>query len=112
VKLRELEITRLSGELVQEGMSYEEIRQAGKEKDASILELQQAAEVTRAALKTEKKQVQGELPFPPLTRWLDLFRIRSQSDLCLGLRALECLLGTQRPKHRSYRRPTTLPNRS
>jgi hypothetical protein len=50
LKLRDLEITRLSGELVQEGLSYEELRQASEEKDGSILELQQAAEATRAAL--------------------------------------------------------------
>jgi hypothetical protein len=36
-------------------VSYEDHRQAGEEKDASILELQQAAEAARAALKTEKK---------------------------------------------------------
>jgi hypothetical protein len=40
LKLRGLEITRLSGELVQEGVSYEELRQARDEKDAIILELQ------------------------------------------------------------------------
>jgi hypothetical protein len=71
LNLWDLEITLLSGELVQEGVSYEELRQADEEKDTSILELQQAAEAARAALETEKKQVQGELPFPPLTRWLD-----------------------------------------
>jgi hypothetical protein len=38
LKLRDLEITMLSGELVQEGVSYEELRQAGEE-NASILEL-------------------------------------------------------------------------
>jgi hypothetical protein len=40
LKLRDEEITRLTGELVQEGVSYEELRQAGEEKDATILELQ------------------------------------------------------------------------
>jgi hypothetical protein len=40
LKLRDLEITQLSGELVQEGVSYEELRQADEEKDASIRELQ------------------------------------------------------------------------
>jgi hypothetical protein len=39
LKLQDLEITRLLSELVQEGVSYEEPRQAGEEKDASILEL-------------------------------------------------------------------------
>jgi cell division inhibitor SulA len=57
LKIRDLEITRLSGELVQEDVSYEELRQAGEEKDASILELQQAAEAACAALETEKKRV-------------------------------------------------------
>jgi hypothetical protein len=36
-------------------VSYEELRNASKEKDATILELQQAAEITRADLETEKK---------------------------------------------------------
>jgi hypothetical protein len=40
LKLWDLEITWLSGELVQEGVSYEELRQAGEEKDVAILELQ------------------------------------------------------------------------
>jgi hypothetical protein len=39
LKLRDEEITRLSGELVQEGVSYEDLRQASEEKDAAILEL-------------------------------------------------------------------------
>jgi chromosome segregation ATPase len=39
LKLQEQEITRLSGELDQEGVSYEELRQADEEKDASILKL-------------------------------------------------------------------------
>jgi hypothetical protein len=58
-------------------ISYKDQRQAGEEKDASILVLQQAAEAARAALETERKQVQGELPFSPLTYWLDSFGIRS-----------------------------------
>jgi hypothetical protein len=39
VKLRDLEITRLTRELVQESVSYEELQQAGEEKDVTILEL-------------------------------------------------------------------------
>jgi chromosome segregation ATPase len=107
LKLRDLEITWLSGELVQEGVSYEELRQANEEKDASILELQQAAEAACAALETEKKKVQGELPFPPFTRWLDSFGIRSQFDLIFDFQACGRLSGTQRPRHRPYRWPTT-----
>jgi hypothetical protein len=110
LKLQEQEITRLSGELVQEGVSYEELRQAGEEKDASILKLQQAAEAARAALETEKKQVQGELLFPPFTRWPDSFGIRHQSDMCPGFQACGRLSGIQ--QHRRNRRPTTLLSRS
>jgi hypothetical protein len=45
-----LEITRLIRELVQEVVSFEELCNTGEEKDATILELQQAAETARAAL--------------------------------------------------------------
>jgi SOS response regulatory protein OraA/RecX len=58
-----VEITRLTGELVQEGVSYEDLRQASEEKDAVILELQQAAATARTTLESEKKQVEGELLF-------------------------------------------------
>jgi hypothetical protein len=64
LKLWDAEITQLTGELVQEGVSYEELRQAGEEKDVAILQLWQAAETACAALETEKKQVEGELLFP------------------------------------------------
>jgi hypothetical protein len=65
-------------------VSYQDQLQASEEKDASILELQQAAEATRAALETEKRQVQGELPSLLFAYQLDSFGIRSQPDLCLG----------------------------
>jgi hypothetical protein len=55
LKLRDAKITWLTGELVQEGVSYKELRQAGEGKGATILELQQVVETTRATLKTEKK---------------------------------------------------------
>jgi hypothetical protein len=38
LKLWNAEVARLTGELVQESVSYEELRQAGEEKDATILE--------------------------------------------------------------------------
>jgi hypothetical protein len=50
LQLRDLEITRLIRELVQEVVSFEELCNTGEEKDATILELQQAAETARAAL--------------------------------------------------------------
>jgi hypothetical protein len=68
--LRDTEITRLTGELVQEGVSYEDLWQASEEKDTTILELQQATAIARAALETERKQVEGELFFPLFTCWL------------------------------------------
>jgi hypothetical protein len=55
IKLRDKEITRLSGELVQEGVSYDDLRQASEEKDTIILELQQAAATACATLESEKK---------------------------------------------------------
>jgi hypothetical protein len=55
LKHRDEEVTRLNGELAQLSVSYEDQRQDGEEKDATILELQRAAETTRADLKTEKK---------------------------------------------------------
>jgi DNA-directed RNA polymerase subunit F len=64
VKLGDSKITRLTGELVQEGVSYEELHQADEEKDTAILELQQAAATARATLEPEKKQVEGELFLP------------------------------------------------
>jgi hypothetical protein len=41
---RDAEITWLTRELVQEGVSYEELWRAGEEKDATILELQRTAQ--------------------------------------------------------------------
>jgi hypothetical protein len=55
LKLRDEEVTRLNGELAQLSVSYEDQCQAGEKKDATILDLQRAAETARAALKTEKK---------------------------------------------------------
>jgi hypothetical protein len=51
--------------LVQLSVSYEDQCQAGEEKKAMILDLQQAAETARAALETEKKQVEGDSSFLP-----------------------------------------------
>jgi chromosome segregation ATPase len=63
LKLRDKEISRLNGELNQLSVSHEDLRQASEEKDATILDLQQAAETTRMALEAEKKQVEGESSF-------------------------------------------------
>jgi hypothetical protein len=73
-----MEVTRLTGELVQEGVSYEELRQAGEEKDAAILELQQEAETTRTALETEKKQVEGKSPLSLFCLLVEFIEIRSR----------------------------------
>jgi hypothetical protein len=62
LKLRDAEVARLAGELVQEVVSFEELHNTDEEKDATNLELQQAAETARAALETEKKQIKGKLP--------------------------------------------------
>jgi hypothetical protein len=46
---------RLNGEPNQLSVSYKDQRQAGEEKDATILDLQRAVEIARTALETEKK---------------------------------------------------------
>jgi chromosome segregation ATPase len=48
IKLQDKEVSRLNGEMAQLSVSYEDQHQAGEEKDASILELQQEAEAARA----------------------------------------------------------------
>jgi chromosome segregation ATPase len=63
LKLRDEEISRLDGELNQLSVSHEDLHQAGKEKDAMILDLQQEAETARTTLESEKKQVEGESSF-------------------------------------------------
>jgi hypothetical protein len=55
LKLRDEEVTRLNRELAQLSVSYEDQCQAGEEKDAMILDLQQVAEAAHAALETGKK---------------------------------------------------------
>jgi hypothetical protein len=63
LKFRDAEITQLTGGLVQESVSYEDLRRASEEKDVVILEMQQAAATTWTTLELEKKQVEGELLF-------------------------------------------------
>jgi hypothetical protein len=54
-------------------VSYEDLHQAGEKKDVAILDLQQAAETVRAALETEKKQVEGKLLFLLFACWPSSF---------------------------------------
>jgi hypothetical protein len=53
-------------------VSFEELRNVGEEKDATDLELHQAAETARTDLETEKKQVEGESPLsdPLFVAWI------------------------------------------
>jgi hypothetical protein len=78
LKVWDDEVMRLNRELNQLSVSYEDQRQAGEEKVVMILNLQQEAETTHMTLKTEKKQVEGELPFLPFACRPGLFGIRSQ----------------------------------
>jgi t-SNARE complex subunit (syntaxin) len=55
LKLRDGEISRLDGELNQLSDSHDDLRQAVKEQEATVLGLQQAAEAVRKALEAEKK---------------------------------------------------------
>jgi hypothetical protein len=81
-------------------VSFEDLQQASEEKDAVILELQQAAATMRATLESEKKQVEGELLLLLLTCWLSSFGIRSQLSMFLFSQACGRLSGRRRPRHR------------
>jgi hypothetical protein len=74
-------------------VSYEDLRQANKEKDAIIVELQQAAATAHATLESEKKQVKGELLFLLFACWLSLFGICSQLSPYSSFQACARLLG-------------------
>jgi hypothetical protein len=93
LKLRDAEIARLTGELVQEAVSFEELRNAGEEKDATILELQQAAVTARAALETEKKQVEGKSPISSPCLSLGFVEIHSRL-IFFSFSGLRAPLGT------------------
>jgi DNA repair exonuclease SbcCD ATPase subunit len=93
LKLRDAEIVWLIEELVQEVVSFEELCNAGEEKYATILELQQAAETAHAALETEKKQVKGKFPLSILLLFLGFVEIRSQLVCFFLLSGLQTALG-------------------
>jgi chromosome segregation ATPase len=94
IKLRDDEITRLSCELVQEGVSYEDLRQASEEKDAIILELQQAATTARSSLESEKKEVKGESLFLYFACWPSSFGDPLLAKFMFLLPGLWTALGT------------------
>jgi hypothetical protein len=94
-------------ELVQEGVSYEELRQASEEKDAAILELHQAVETARAALKTEKKQVEGMSPLSLFRLLAEFTQICSRLNSCFCFQACGRLSRRQCHRTRRSRRPTT-----
>jgi hypothetical protein len=73
--------------------SYEDQRQASEEKDAAILDLQRAAETARAALDTEKKQVEGELFFPLFICWPNMFGDSLPAKFVLLFSGLRTALG-------------------
>jgi hypothetical protein len=84
---------RLSGELVQEGVSYEDLRQASKEKGVVNLELQQAAATARASLESEKKQVEGESLFLLFACWPSSFGDLLPTEFVFLLLGLQTSLG-------------------
>jgi chromosome segregation ATPase len=63
LKQRDDEVSRLNGELTQLSISHEDLCQSLEEQEATVLNLRQVAEDTRASLKAERKQVEGELSF-------------------------------------------------
>jgi hypothetical protein len=81
-------------------VTYEELRQASEEKDAAILELQQAAETVHTAVETEKKQVEGRSPLSLFCLLAEFVKIRSRLILRFHFQACGRLSGRQRPRPR------------
>jgi hypothetical protein len=72
-----------------------------------VLNLRLAAEDAHEALESEKKQVEGESPFPPFGLLVRLFGICSQFLFFVdGSPACEPPWGTQRLRPRLCRQPT------
>jgi hypothetical protein len=63
LKQRDKEVLWLNGELTQDNVSHEDLHQSLEEQEATVLSLRQVAEDARASLETERKQVEGDLPF-------------------------------------------------
>jgi hypothetical protein len=61
LKQREVEASKLNGELVQLSISHEDLRQSLEEQETTVRDLRQEAEEARKGLEVEKKQVEGEL---------------------------------------------------
>jgi chromosome segregation ATPase len=60
---REVDVTRLDGELVALSITSADQELSLKEQSAIIVSLQQAVEAKRRALEVEKKQIEGRSPF-------------------------------------------------
>jgi hypothetical protein len=114
LKQRDDEVSRLNRELTQLSVSHEDLRQSLEEQEATVLSLQQAAEDARQALEAEKKQVEGELSFVRLLarRFVFWGSAPDFSFLVCGFQARGLPWGTQQPRLRTCRRPTTPRNRS
>jgi DNA repair exonuclease SbcCD ATPase subunit len=93
IKLRDEEVTRLNGELAQLSVSYEDLRQASEEMDVVIIDLEREAETVRAALETEKKQVEGKLLFPLFACWPNSFGDPLLAKFVFFLSGLQTALG-------------------
>jgi hypothetical protein len=93
-------------------VSFEELCSAVEEKDATILELQQAAKTACAALETEKKQVAGESPLLILCLPLGFVEIFALVLLSFCFQVCRLLLGHQRRGWRRSRGPTTPPSKN
>jgi hypothetical protein len=63
LKEREVEVSKLDGELIALSISNEDQHRTLEEQSATVVSLQQAVEGRREALEAERKQVEGELMF-------------------------------------------------
>jgi chromosome segregation ATPase len=59
---RDVEVSKLDGELIALSISNADQQRSLEEQGATVVSLQQAVEAERRALEVEKKQVEGELP--------------------------------------------------
>jgi hypothetical protein len=92
LKLRDAEIHGSPGNWFKKSC-HSKLRNASEEKDATILELRQAAETMCAALEAEKKKIEGKSPLSILCLPLGFAEIRSRL-IFFSFSGLRATLGT------------------
>jgi uncharacterized coiled-coil protein SlyX len=111
---RNVEFSKLEGELVVLSITSANQEQSLKEQSDTVISLQQAVEAERRALEVERKQVEGMSLFCLLFRRSSLRRFVPPSDFFLAGTVQACAprWGTRPTGPRRYRPPTTPPSGS